>query len=172
MSSLSMSDAVVALKSFPRRFSEAMVGPVDDPAFVRALVHRGKDSLSVVDVVHQSTARLDALATTLAALPRISVPSTSASPTFPRDNDLGTNPRATITALLNDLKRAASAAADAVESRRADDLDREVMVDRERSTVGALLTDVVNDTVAALRSIDLRLRDTSRSSDDGDPTES
>ncbi len=172
MSSLSLSDAIVTLKSFPRRFSEAVAGPADDPAFVRALLARGNDGLNSVDILEQTTARLDELATTIAALPRISVPSTTASPTWTRTTDLDTDPKARITGLLSNLKRAASAAADAVESRRSDDLDREVSIDGQSSTAGALLTDVVNDVVSALRSIDLRLRGTDSGSAEGDDIES
>jgi hypothetical protein len=157
MSQLSLSDAVVALRSFPRRFSESVVGPIDDDAFVRSLLRAGADGFSVIDVIQQTAAHLDGLATTLAALPRISVPSTSTTVRWTHLDDLGEDPKTTLTALLSDLKRSAVAAADAAEARRGDDLEREVHVDSGTTTIGAFLDQTVQASSHALRSIGDRL---------------
>ncbi len=151
MSKLSLSDSAVALRSFSRRFSEELAGPIDDDAWVRRLVARLDDGLSAIDTLQQATMRLDAFTTTLDKLPRVLNARSTTSFEWKRYDDLGPSPSKTFNALLSELKRAAVAAAAAVEARRNDDLDREVLIDGIPSTMGDYLDNVVEVTATEIR---------------------
>ena len=146
-----MSDAIVALRSFPRRFGEELAGPLDDDAWVRLLTARADGGLSALDTVQQATLRLDALATTLTQLPHVATLKATTTFDWEHLNDLGPMPGTTFASLMAKLKKSANAAADAVESRRDEDLDREITLDKAPSTIGEHLGHVVNQTATEIR---------------------
>jgi hypothetical protein len=153
MSNLSLSDAAVAIRSFPRRFAESIQGPFDDPAWMRILMRPSDSAPSPITMVQTTTAMLDDLATTFAALPRLSTPATTARPVVADLNDMGPDPRTTIDQLMSDLNRAANVAAESVEARRHDDVERSVLVDGKAETVATYLTSTVSTIVLFLRSM-------------------
>lgn len=153
MSNLSLSDAAVAIRSFPRRFAETMQGPFDDPAWTRILLRPSDGAPSPIAMLQTTTAMLDDLATTFAALPRLSTPATTARPVVAELSDMGLDPRATVDQLMSDLNRAATVAAESVEARRHDDVERSILVDGDTETVATYLSSTISTIVRFLRSM-------------------
>ncbi len=148
MSFVGRSDAVVALRSFARRYAEALTGPEGDEAWDRLVRHAGLGGRSAVGHTVAATAELDSLANLLRSM----TTTASLSVTSPRTQE--PSPNRTVESLIREVKASASAAADALDARRDTDYDTAVMIDARKTTLGAHVSNVVNRLSAGLRLID------------------
>lgn len=140
-----MNDAVVALRSFARRYGEVVNGPVGDDAWertVRAVQPKGHSALAHTS---HATATLSVLAKAISALPNTKEPlfslPTIAEPAKDADSK----------ALLGALKTAAADAAAALEARTHDDYDRTILVNGVGREVRQVVADVVAQCVGGLK---------------------
>jgi hypothetical protein len=146
MSALSAPDAVVALRSFPRRWRE-LLGGLDphDPDVEALLEHRGSLG-SVVTLAAQAAAVLEVAAGHLHQAVTADKPVLAPAPPGPvggRASDLA--------ALLARIDAAAPALADAVARVPTGDLDREARRGSSTVTVRRLVADVVDEAAGLLR---------------------
>lgn len=148
MTSLSMRDAAVALRSLPRRFGEVLNGPVGDDAWDRLVRTVGSNGQSAVGWVVRTTAAVTSLGTAVAALPLQARPSVSLA------DALAATPEARVgsaKAALAELKEVAERAAKAIEGRQPDDFDRVCLVDGKELATHSLVETVVATGVANLK---------------------
>ena len=143
---IAFSDAVVALRSFARRYRDVLSGPPGDDAWERLIRKADQAGHSALGLSLHAAALLDALVATLHTLPATAAPSFDHPPIpNPKDSDH-------VDTVLAHISRASGAAADALWSRRSDDAERPVTVDGHPGEVGALVSEVVSLLAAHLRS--------------------
>ena len=139
---MSMADAAVTLRSLPRRFAEAVSGPVGDDSWDRIVRAAGPSGHSALRSVAVVDAEMVALGTALASLPLETSPVVNLGPVRRTPEP----PRATSVAdLLARVKENAGRAAVAVEGRGHDDFDRKLTLDSKAITA----QDYVRRTIAA-----------------------
>ncbi len=148
MSFVGRSDAVVALRSFSRRYTEAISGPAGDDAWERLVRHRGLGGRSALGHVVAAIAEMDALAALLTSVTKTASPS-GVSPRTAEPTD-----SQSIESLQSDVQTAASAAADALDDRRDADYDATVTIDGRPHLLGDHVSNVVNRLSAGLRLIE------------------
>lgn len=148
MSFVGRSDAVVALRSFARRYAEAVSGPEGDDAWDRLVRHAGLGGRSALGHTVAAVAELDSLANLLRSM----TTTASLAVTSPRTHEPAADQ--TIDSLIGEVKTSASAAADALDARRDSDYDTEVIIDARKTTLGEHVSNVVNRLSAGLRLID------------------
>lgn len=138
-----MADAAVTLRSLPRRFDEAVGGPVGDDSWDRIVRTPGPSGRSALGSLAVADAELVALGTAIASLPLAKSPVINLG-TVRRT----TEPTVPLADLLSQLKENAKRAATAVEGRGHDDFARLVTLDGKpvsaenyvRRTVAACLS--------------------------------
>ncbi len=131
------SDAVVALKSFGRRYTELISGPVGDDAWDRLVRTPGVEGKSAVDYVVNAIEQLNSF-TSLAAL----VPKSADAP-----KSMGAHSIAELQAMV---KSVSAAAALALDERRDEDYERDMGVNQSTS-LGHVASDLVTTLGANLR---------------------
>jgi hypothetical protein len=141
-------DAVVALKSFGRRYSELVSGPADDDAWDRLVRTPGTAGKSAVDYTSQAIDDLSAF-TSLAALVA-KVPDKTKSGPLPQA-ERTTNNAQSIAELQAKVQAVASSAALALDARRDEDYEHEVVVNGTTTSLSRLTNDLVTTLAANLR---------------------
>ncbi len=141
-------DAVVALRSFGRRYSVVLNGPQGDDAWDRVIRKPGAAGASALDLAATTTAALEGLASTLDSVSR--------SATLAANTHAVVSVPATISTatVLASLTIAAMAAADALDKRRSDDEDRAITVDGRASTVGHYVSTTIQSAAHRLREME------------------
>jgi hypothetical protein len=132
---ISHADAVVALRSFGRRYSEVLAGPPDDDAWERLIRTSGSGGHSAFDEVRHAAAKLGAVAALCVALPTVQAPS-AATGVMPSES-LET------AALITAVRSAAGSAGDALEARSDDDDERSVTVNEVAVSFGSYISTTV-----------------------------
>jgi hypothetical protein len=145
MTYVSRADAVVALRSFGRRFSDVISGPVGDDAWERLVRTVGPEGLSAMGFVFTAAAELSSLAVALAALP------STFSVSFPAVPSAEPSGSVTIAELQAQVKAAAGSAADALDARRDEDYETAVQTSSKATTVGAHISEMVTRLAASIR---------------------
>ena len=151
MTVLSVADAIVALRSFPRRFRELIGPPGDDDAWDRLVrtVGPGQER-SALGWAARAARELAVLGQAIAALPTHSTVTCSlhqaAAP-------LEVPTTTAVDAVLNDLTTASTMAAVTSEARITSDWDRKIVVDGTAESARDLLTRVVPMIPGHLREI-------------------
>jgi hypothetical protein len=142
---VSRSDAVVALRSFGRRFADVLEGPSDDDAWER-LVRRGSSSgQSAVQVVADAVAQLRSLAEVVPRLQTDAIPAPRSLTSFaPSDGD-------SLESLQDAVRSAAADAGDALDGRDDNDYDSELLVNNARVTLAAYVSGIVTRLAADTR---------------------
>ena len=140
--SMTMADAAVTLRSLPRRFAEAVAGPVGDDSWDRTVRVIGPSGRSALGSVALADAELVALGTAIASLPMEKSPVVNLGPVRRTAEPART---ATAADLLTRIKENALRAAVAVEGRGHDDFARKLAVDGKSTAAD----DYVRRTVAA-----------------------
>lgn len=150
---LNMNDAVVALRSFGRRYGEVVNGPVGDEAWegkVRATPPKGGSALAHVlfatEYLRALTKALTAMPSTkepVLTTPHLSEPAADADPTK----------------LIADLKAAGASAGDALDARSHDDYDRSFTFDGKLVEIRSVVETVVQRCVAGLKLADQAIQD-------------
>jgi hypothetical protein len=150
---MTIADDVVALRSFPRRYRENVVGVRDDDAWDRLVrtVPAGKRRSALGWVAH-STDALRALADAVTALPHEAHPSLALGAIASAPSEPA--PAVTIDEVLAGLTAAAARAADAVDARSSADWDREISVDGRNRPARDVLDTVVQAVARHLRDVD------------------
>lgn len=143
---IAFSDAVVALRSFARRYREVLSGPPGDDAWERLVRRPDSSGHSALALAAHAAALLDALIATLHTLPATAAPAFVHPVVAPVGDDVA------IDATLTHVARSSSAAADALWSRRTDDAERPVTIDGVDRDVATLVSDVVSAVAEHLRS--------------------
>ncbi len=150
MDRISFADAVVALRSLPRRFTEVLSGPPDDDAWDRIVrFETGTPPRSAMGWAAAAAALVSSLADALDALPKMSKPSVDL-----RDEHASSfrpDPTATVADVLATIAAVSSRAATALAGRRPEDDDRAVIIDGREGTLGELVTQVVTEATGAIR---------------------
>jgi sulfur carrier protein ThiS len=125
--SMSMSDAIVTLKSLPRRFNEALAGPVGDDAWERTIRTPGPSGRSALGCVGRADAELTALGTAIASIPLEKTPVVNLGPLDRKSFE----PSATTEAadVLAQLGVNANRAATAIDGRGPEDFERTITMD-------------------------------------------
>jgi hypothetical protein len=142
---VSRSDAIVALRSFGRRFADVLEGPPDDAAWERLVRHVGPEGHSAVGFVRAGAYELRSLGKALTALAHDAVPVVDLHPVDePSIDD-------TITQLQADVRLAAATAGQALDDRRNEDYERRFLVGAHETTVAAYVSDVVTRLAANIR---------------------
>ena len=145
---VNFSDAVVALRSFGRRYSLVLSGPQGDDAWDRVVRTPGAAGASALDLAATTTAAFEDLTHTLGALAHKATLTAST----PAVASVGST--TTVAAVLASLNRAAAAAANALAERRSDDEDRAITVDGHASTVGHYVSTSIQRAAHRLREIE------------------
>jgi hypothetical protein len=142
---LNMNDAIVALRSFGRRYGEVVNGPIGDDAWELKVRDVQPKSHSALAHVAYAAAALSALTGAINALPNIKEPLLSL-PTI-------TEPSATLEpmTLVASLKTAGAGSAAALEARSHDDYHRTLLVNGTPREVREVVTDLVTHCVAGLK---------------------
>jgi hypothetical protein len=148
MSFVGRSDAVVALRSFSRRYSDAIGGPVGEDAWERIVRHQGLGGRSALGHVVAAIAELDALTALLNSVTKTASP----SGVSPRTEEPGDHQ--SIGSLQADVRTAATSAAEALDDRRDSDYEAAVTVDGRELPLGDHVSNVVNRLSAGLRLIE------------------
>ncbi len=148
MSFVGRPDAVVALRSFARRYSEAISGPVGDDAWERLVRHRGLGGRSALGHVIAAVAEMQSLASLLESVTKTASPSATSPRTAEPSADTS------VESLQADVATAASVAADALDARRDADYEANVTVDGRMLLLGDHVSNVVNRLSAGLRLIE------------------
>ncbi len=148
MSFVGRSDAVVALRSFSRRYTEAISGPADDEAWDRLVRHQGLGGRSALGHVTAAVAELNTLTALLRSMTQTAAPTSTSPKAAEPDAD------SSIDSLKAEVHAAASAAADALDDRRNDDYDSVVVVDGRQHSLGDHVSNVVNRLSVGLRLIE------------------
>jgi hypothetical protein len=150
--SLNMNDAMVALRSFGRRYGEVVNGPIGDDAWERKVHTAQPKSHSALAYVAHATATLSALASAVNALPN------TKEPMLVLPDIVEPNVDVLPMTLVAGLKTAGAGAAAAIEARSHDDYHRTLLVNgtaREvREVVADLVTQCVNGLKLAQQAID------------------
>ena len=144
---MSMADAAVTVKSLPRRYGEIVSGISGDDDWNRLVRVPDSADRSALGWTAHTTALLTALGTMVAQIPL------QARPTL----DTGTlNPPSTqarlgsIPEVLAELKSASARAAEAIEARSHDDVDRECILNGETMRAYDAINEVIKQCVAQL----------------------
>lgn len=127
VSHLSGPDAVVALRTFPRRFRLAVL-PLDDPEVEELAYRVGPDGHSALDQVHHATATFVLLTRALHDLLATEPPTLLPAVTDPGARGWDTPPGLLVGDALDLLHDAAGALADAAERIHSPDWSREAPV--------------------------------------------
>ena len=143
---IAFSDAVVALRSFARRYREVLSGPAGDDAWERLVRRPDASGHSALAIAAHAGSLLDALIATLHTLPSTAAPAFTHPPLRTVADDVA------IDAVLGHVARASSAAADALWSRRTDDAERPVSIDGVNGDVATVVSEVVTQVADHLRS--------------------
>ena len=146
---IAVSDAIVAIRSFPRRFREVVAGPVGDDSWdriVRTVAHG--QTRSALGWTHLASQMLGELGRTVAMLATNTKPSASIA----AQERLG-EPGQTLgpTEVLSELASAATMAAVATEARTSNGWERVIAVDGADQTAHDLLSAVVHAVSRHLR---------------------
>jgi hypothetical protein len=140
-------DAVVALKSFGRRYRELILGPVGDDAWERLVRYPGAEGKSAVEYVAVAIDDLGALAAAASLISR--TPSDEAPIPEPVSNRSSSHSIAELQALV---QRASQAASGALDDRLDEDYDKQVhTVSGQITSVGEYVSEVVHRLAANLR---------------------
>ena len=145
---INFSDAVVALRSFGRRYSVVLSGPQGDDAWDRVIRKPGAAGASALDLAATTTAALEGLARTLESVSR------SATLTANTHAVASVPATVSIATVLASLTIAAMAAGDALDKRRSDDEDRAITVDGRASTVGHYVSTTIQSAAHRLREME------------------
>jgi hypothetical protein len=143
--SLNMNDAMVALRSFGRRYGEVVNGPVGDDTWERKVHTAQPKSHSALAYVAHATATLSALASAVNALPNTKEPILTLPSITEPNTDL--EPMT----LVAGLKTAGAGAAAALEARSHDDYHRNLLVNGTAREVREVVADVVAQCVTGLK---------------------
>lgn len=150
---VSFSDAVVALRSFPRRFREVLSGPPGDDAWERLVRRPGAGGQSALDHGAQAAALMSVLGGVLAGLPTTATPSAA----VPARRPVG--PDTAIDDVLERIAGTSGAAAEALAARRSDDAKRNVQWNTATVSIGQMVSAVVGDVADHLRHASAALED-------------
>jgi hypothetical protein len=145
--SMSMADAVVTIKSLPRRFGEIINGISGDDDWNRLVRVPDMADRSALGWTAHTSALLTALGTMVAQIPLQAKPVLDTTTLNPPSTQarLGT-----IAEVLAELKSASTRAADAIDARSHDDVDRECTVNGETMRACDAINAVVKTCVAQL----------------------
>jgi hypothetical protein len=139
-------DAIVALKSFGRRYSELIAGPIDDDAWerlVRTSDATGKSALAYVATAIEDLSSVATLAMSIGRAP------SSDGPFLQTVRDkIDSQAIAELQAMVKSTSQTASSALDA---RLDEDYDKQVTIAGRTVSVGNYVSDVVNRLAANLR---------------------
>lgn len=147
--SMTMSDAVVALRSLPRRFKEVASGPVGDDTWERLVRTPDATGRSTLGWVAQTSALLATLGTVVTALSTTSRPTADLAPIESASHEVALSVSGA--SVVGDLSSNAERAATAIEARAHDDLDRTVIVDGNVVAARDLVAQAVRTAVANIR---------------------
>lgn len=151
-----MSDAVVALRSLPRRFREVVSGPIGDDAWdtlVRKVDQSGRSALGWT--IH-TTQLVATLGTVVLELPLTARPLVDLAKV---NRSRIEAPRSTTTEQVTaELAEAAERAATAVAGRSHEDFDREILVDGGEVEAREFVNRIVLASVAHLREADAAIQ--------------
>ncbi len=145
---VNFSDAVVALRSFGRRYSVVLSGPQGDDAWDRVVRKPGAAGVSAIDMAATTMASFEGLTLTLDSMSR------SATLTATTHAVASVPATTTVATVLASLTKAAMAAADALDKRRSDDEDRAITVDGHASTVGHYVSMTIQSAAHRLREME------------------
>lgn len=145
---VNFSDAVVALRSFGRRYGLVLNGPQGDDAWDRVVHKPGAAGASALDLAATTTAAFEGLTHTLNALAHTA----TLTANTPAVSSVGAT--TTVATVLASLSRAAAAAADALDTRRSDDEDRAITVDGRASTIGRYVSTSIQSAAHRLREME------------------
>jgi hypothetical protein len=146
---MNMSDAAVAIRSLPRRYSEVVSGPAGDPAWERLLRSVGGEGRSALGFVVHVTGLLTALGTAIAALPLQSRPTVSVASLDAKFSEPG--PGLATSQTIEALRVAADRAGAAVAGRSHEEFDRNCNVDGHDIEARQFVEQVVHSCVAYLK---------------------
>jgi hypothetical protein len=142
---VSRSDAVVALRSFGRRFADVIEGPSDDDAWERLTRRPGTDGHSAVDLVARAVGELRALAEAIPRLRTESMPSIRSVATLVPDTG------DSLESLQSAVRSAAADAGDALDGRDDNDYESELMANHTRVTLASYVSEMVTRLAADTR---------------------
>jgi hypothetical protein len=145
MNHISRTDAVVALRSFGRRYADVLTGPVGDDAWERQARKVGADGHSGAGFVAAAIGDLHSLVGLLIAVPVTAKPSVVAVST--------TEPALSValTQLQADVKSAAASAGDALDARQDEDFEKKIRVGNRETNVGAHINELITRLAADVR---------------------
>jgi hypothetical protein len=145
--SMSMADAVVTIKSLPRRFGEIVSGIAGDDDWNRLVRVPDSGDRSALGWTAHTTTLLTALGTMVAQIPLQAKPTIDTTTLNPPSTQarLGSIPE-----VLAELKSASTRAAEAIDARRHDDVDRECTFNGEAMRAYDAINAVVKQCVAQL----------------------
>lgn len=144
---MSMADASVTTRSLPRRYGEIINGIAGDDDWNRLVRVPDATDRSAIGWTAHTSALLTALGTMVAQIPLQAKPVLDTSTLNPPSTQarLGT-----ITEVLAELKSASARAADAIDARSHDDVDRECTLNGETMRAYDAINSVVKTCVAQL----------------------
>ncbi len=144
---MSMADAAVTIKSLPRRFGEIVNGIAGDDDWNRLVRVRDLADRSALGWTAHTSALLTALGTMVAQIPLQAKPALNTATLNPPSTQarLGT-----IAEVLTELKSASARAADAIDARSHDDVDRECILNGEAMRAYDVINTVVKQCVVQL----------------------
>jgi hypothetical protein len=150
MNRISFADAEVALRSLPRRFSEVISGPPDDPAWDRIVrAPSGTPARSALGWAATAASMATNLADLTDDLLRSSAPQLDlrdeAAASFQPDDTTS------VASMLDSLRIASTRAADALAARRSEDSERTVHIDGEQTAFGDAVSRLVSEATGAIR---------------------
>jgi hypothetical protein len=149
MSTMTMSDAVVALRSLPRRYREVVGGPVGDDTWDRLVRTIDASQRSALGWTLYCTQLVTALGTVILELPMTARPVLDLAKIQRSRIEV---PRATdVPAVLAELSANAERAAVALSRRSHDDFEREIVINGHAMEARQLVETVVRDAVAHIR---------------------
>ena len=150
MAHIASSDAVVAIRSLPRRFTEVLSGPPGDDAWDRIVrAETGSPPRSALAWAAAAGALMAGLADVLEALPHRSSPSLDL-----RDEAASSyrpDPATSVADVLAALRAVATRAADALAARRPEDGERTVVVDGRPRPLDDVVSQLVTEATGAIR---------------------
>jgi hypothetical protein len=143
--SINLGDAEVALRSFGRRYGEIVNGPVGDDAWERRVRHIGPGGTSALGILIHSTSAVSGLAGALATITSV------ASPVIGEPTTSEPSSEVPVASLVEALKHAGSAAADALKSHSRDEFDRTVQMGTQQCSARDAVDHTVELCVAGLK---------------------
>ena len=147
--SMTMSDAAVTIRSFPRRFTETVGGPVGDDSWDRTVRVVGSSGRSALASVARATAELVAVGTAIASVPMERTPSVNLGPINRKNFEPGVETE--IGEVLASLKENATRAARAIEARGPEDFARSITVDGKPTAADDYVRQSIEATLGFLK---------------------